>query len=114
MDMFTMLQVLRRHWIAVVAGVVLTVLAAMMVSSSIKPTYSSKASFVLLNPSGELNPNPYLGFSSSLEVVGQSLILVTTSETGVAGVVARGGSPTFDVTQTSGAIIEVAGDSSHS
>jgi hypothetical protein len=107
MDMFTMLQVLRRHWIAVVAGLVLTAVAAMMVSSSIKPTFSSKASFVLLNPSGELNPNPYLGFSSSLEVVGQSLILVTTSETGVASVVARGGSDDFTVTQTSGAIIEV-------
>ena len=107
MDMFTVLQVLKRHWIAVLAGLVLTAVAAMIVSGSMKPTYSSKASVALLNPSSELNPNPYLGFSTSLEVVGQSLVLVTTSETGVDAVVARGGSDDFTVTQTGGPIIEV-------
>ncbi len=106
MDMLTLFQVARRRWYVVLLGLALTGVVTALVYSSVKPTYSAQASVVLLSPSD--SNNPYLEFSSGLGIVGKSLTLVTTSDAGVAAIEARGGSGNYSVTQSDGAIIDVA------
>jgi hypothetical protein len=102
MDMWTALAILRRRWIIVVSGALLT-LAGLVGAMTIVPiTYQTEGEIILLVPTENLDEsvvaqNAYLGFGGSLNVVTFVLARAAGGQQAATEILEQGGKADFVV-----------------
>ena len=108
MDLANLLKLMVGRWYLTVPLVLITIVAAMSTASSVGPSYQVSGDILLLAPirggtvaaPGESAPppgNPYLRFDKNLEVVGDLLATVMTSNRMVEKMREQGASAEYDI-----------------
>jgi hypothetical protein len=89
MDLWTAVRVVARHWLVLVAGLVLTGAVLVAVYVALPRSYSSTGTVIVIAPGGRTNPLTSL--SSSNQLAASVAVTLAAPETSGAEVRARGG-----------------------
>ena len=106
-DFLTALDVLKRRWILVVTGMILTVLGVFGVLRAVDATYTAHGDYLLLVPNKSESPesrtNPYLFFESGLSVTAEIIITAMTDQSVGRGLDQISETAKYEVVGTQGA-----------
>lgn len=98
MDLWTIIKICFKRWQIVVPLAMLTAACSVWMGSRVQPTYRAQSSQLLLVPTaGATNGNPFLSFSGSLNVTGQTLASTLNSKEAKFAITDDGLLETFSV-----------------